>query len=62
MRDRLIKLLNELSNYHRSKNELVVFYVKERLDKSFNSYYNQITNSYNYVSKNNELQILKKMK
>lgn len=55
-------ILEELQLYKRSKSELITNYVKERLDNSFNTYYNEIVNSFHYVTKNDDLKILKNIK
>lgn len=55
-------ILEELQLYKRTKSELIINYIKERLDNSFNTYYNEIVNSFHYVAKNDDLKILKNIK
>ena len=48
------KIYNELQNYKRPKNTLLIYYIEKRLNKSLYTYMNDVNNSYAYI-KNNTL-------
>lgn len=60
--NKIEQLLEELQFYRRDKNQLVVYYIEQRLNKSFDIYHKELLKSFNYITKNNDLKILKSMK
>lgn len=61
-RDILFNMLEDMSAYHRDKETLLTIHINERLNKSLQTYYKEISKSLDYLSNRNELSILKKMK
>ena len=57
----LDSLLEELKQYKRDKNHLMEFYIEERLNKSLEVYYKELTDSIQYLARRDELNVLKKM-
>lgn len=56
------KTLTELSRYHgNDKEELFLNYLNERLDKSFESYVEELDSSLAYLKRRNELNVARKM-
>ena len=58
----LLNILDELSNYHRNKSELIEIYVAKRLEKSFKTYYATIERSLLYLQYREENNLLNKYK
>ena len=56
-------MLHQLSSYHRnlSREELLLLYIKERLELSNSVYIKALTDSSAYLARRNELKVLKKM-
>lgn len=54
-------MLNDLQGYKRNKDDLLLHYINERLDTSLVNYYKDLDNSLNYLSRRNELRLLKKL-
>ena len=52
-------MLDDLSKYKRNKQDLMEFYVNERLSKSLEVYYSELYNSLNYLIYKNDLRVLK---
>lgn len=61
-KDNLYDILEELNQYKRDKSQLIVFYINERLNKSLETYYKTMINSFNFVAKQNELKLMKSLK
>lgn len=59
--DNLLEILNELRNHHREKSSIMEQCVNERLKKSLVTYYKEVTQSMEFLSKKDELRIMKKM-
>ena len=56
----LNNILNDLSNYHRNKKELLIYYINQRLNKSLETYYKDLSSSYNYLSSKDTINVAKK--
>ena len=56
-----LKMLKDLNQYKRSKEDLTLFYVNERLNKSLESYIEDITKSEKYLNNRKELNLLRKI-
>lgn len=54
-------MLNDLSNHHRGRKQLLIEYVNNRLDKSLKSYYNELMSTYEMLSRRNATRVLKKL-
>ena len=62
MQDILNSILEDLSKYkHTDKNALFISYINERLNKSFQTYYDELTKSINYLSRKNEIRVVKQL-
>ena len=53
--------LNELQKYKTPKNILLENRIKERLDKSYQSYTKELNASLDYLQRRNELNVIKKL-
>ena len=51
--DNLERILQDLSKHHRDKSTLMVEAVNSRLSKSIEAYYKELTDSFNYLAKQN---------
>ena len=60
-KDQLLVILNDMSNYHRDKNKLLSFYVSNRLNKSLQTYYKELSNCVSFLEKKNSEKIAKKL-
>ena len=58
---RISHMINDLQPYKRNKEDLLLHYVNERLDTSLTNYYKDLDNSLEYLSRRNELKLLKKL-
>lgn len=58
---RISHMINDLQSYKRNKEDLLLHYVNERLDTSLTNYYKDLDNSLEYLSRRNELKLLKKL-
>ena len=59
MEEKLKAMLSECSNHHRDKNTLQEYYVSARLEKSTRVYYDQLTQTINYLVKKNPFLVSK---
>ncbi|MBO7696654.1 MAG: hypothetical protein J6T10_28840 [Methanobrevibacter sp.] len=59
MLKKLNRMINDLSKYKRDKNSLLEMYIKERLDKSLEVYYNQLNYSLDVLMKRDSLRVMK---
>ena len=59
--DKLYQVLEDLSKHKHSSNELLSLQVQERLDRALDSYIHTLEQSYDYLSKKDELSVLKKL-
>ena len=62
MRDLLFTMLHELNNYKRDKDTLMLEYVSERLNKSFNQYDKELQQSILFLTRKHEKSLIKRMK
>ena len=61
-KDTCLKMLSDLSQYKNSdKEELMLKYINERLDRSFQSYEADVKQGIEYLNHRNELRVLKKL-
>ena len=60
MIDNLNKMLDDISKYKRNKDDLLEMYIKERLNKSLETYYNQLSSSLEYLISKDSVRVLKK--
>ena len=61
MQNILNNMLKDLSKYKRDKKDLLEMYINDRLSKSLETYYSELSNSLTYLVKKNELRVLKNM-
>lgn len=61
MQNILNSMLKDLSKYKRDKKDLLEMYINDRLSKSLETYYSELSNSLAYLVKKNELRVLKNM-
>lgn len=54
-------IIKELDNYKRNKEQLMYKYINDRLTKSLNSYYKELSDSVNFLNSKEELNIIKKI-
>jgi hypothetical protein len=56
------KMLQEIQNYKRKKEDLLPMYVQERINKQIQTYYKQIMDSYSTLThQQNEIKVAKKL-
>lgn len=55
----LYGFLEDLSKYKRNKQDLLEFYINDRLSKSLEVYYSELYNNLNYLISKNDLRVLK---
>lgn len=55
----LNKMLADISNYKRNRNDLLEMYIKERLNKSLETYYSQLSSSLEYLASKDGIRVLK---
>ena len=55
-------MLKDLSLYHRNKNDLKILYINERLNKSLEIYYKELSSSLDYLSNRNQENLAKKVR
>ena len=53
--------IEELQKYKTPKEELLIIRIQERLNSSYDSYEKELQNSIAYLTRRNELNILKKL-
>lgn len=61
MQNILNNMLKDLSKYRRNKKDLLEMYINDRLSKSLETYYSELSSSLAYLVKKNELRVLKNM-
>ena len=61
MTNKLKQILSDCKQYHHTKSELDEIYVKDRLDKSLQSYYKELTAGVGYLSRRDPKNVIKKM-
>lgn len=54
-------LLNELSNYHRSKGDVIYIAISKRLDKSLQSYNEELEDSFKYLQNRKPDNLMRKL-
>ena len=59
MIDNLNKMLDDISKYKRNKDDLLEMYIKERINKSLETYYNQLSSSLEYLISKDSVRVLK---
>lgn len=57
----IYKMLEELSEHKRDKRYLTQIFIQDRLNKSIETYYDDLTRSYNSLKMKNELHVLRKL-
>ena len=55
------QMINDLSDYHHTKDELMAEAVKTRLEDSYNTYVKELDNSVTFLKQRHELSILKRL-
>lgn len=58
----LENIKQELQFYKKDRKEVLLNSINDRLNKSLNNYYKELTDSFKYISKQNELKVLKNIK
>lgn len=61
MKDKLYNIIKELSSYKRNKNDLLAQYINERLNKSLQTYYKELIDSFDHLKYKDSSNILKKL-
>ena len=61
MKEILLSMLKDMSNYHRNTCDLMPHYVSERLDLSFKEYNKELQQSIQYLTRKHEKSIIKRM-
>lgn len=62
MTDTLLAMLNDLQRHKgTSRNDLLYKYIRERLDKSYNTYLSELDAGAKYLERRTEKNVLKKM-
>lgn len=61
MTENLQNVLYDLSKHKRDRNTLLMTYVEERLNKSLQSYYEELTDSFDFLKYKNSQTVLDKM-
>ena len=56
----LRNMLNDLSEHHRHKSELLTHYVNSRLDKSLKNYYEELMQTYDYLTRRDAERVLRR--
>lgn len=57
-----IHLLKDLKEYnHTNKEDLLLKYINERLDKSFETYQEELQTGFEYLKRRNELNVIRKL-
>lgn len=56
----LRNMLNDLSEHHRDKSELLTHYVNSRLDKSLKNYYEELMQTYDYLTRRDAERVLRR--
>jgi hypothetical protein len=62
MKQQLLYMIEELQKYKRDKDSLMLQYVQERLDKSFNQYDKELQQSIQFLTRKHEKSLIKRMK
>lgn len=57
LKEELFYIKKDLESKNKDKNDLLVFYVKKRLDKSLNTYYEQLISNCNSILGSYELNL-----
>lgn len=57
----ILDMIEELSHYHRTKDEIMQQAVVTRLNASYESYVHELNNSLEFLKKRNELSLLKRI-
>lgn len=58
----LQSIKDELKDYHKNKSDLVLYYISERLNQSFNTYVGELKDSLNFIETKNDLEVLRNLK
>lgn len=58
----LLRMLNVLQQHKYNKEELIMQFVNERLDKSFNQYNKELQQSIEFLTKKHEKSLVKRIK
>ena len=60
VKDTLHKMLDDIHAHNRRRRELLEYYVNTRLDKSIQSYYEELMDSYNALTKRDAARVLRR--
>ena len=60
-KSKLYNILDDLQSHSKDRNEIFQKSIEERLEKSLNSYNEQMLESYKYLSTKKEINVLKKI-
>lgn len=61
-KDVLYEIIEELNKYKRDKNQLEIYYVQKRLDKTLERYYESLTKTFNVLYNDNIKDVLNNLK
>lgn len=59
--DTLAEILKDLNNHKRDKAMLLEMYINDRLNKSLETYYKELSDSLQYLATKSDIKILKKL-
>lgn len=60
--EELENIKKELQLYKKNREDVLMFNIQDRLNRSFETYYKELTNSFKYVLNQDGLKILKNIK
>lgn len=55
----LYNIIDDLNRYKRDKSKLLTFYVNERLNKSLETYYKELSSSFDYLNHRDGVKVMK---
>lgn len=61
MKKRLFEMLNELEGHNRTREELDLYYISNRLNKSLTNYYADLDADVDYLENRKEINVLRKL-
>lgn len=57
----LYNIQRDLQQHHRSKSQLLEYYIQKRLSQSLHTYYNELSNSVQTLSSKNPVKVIKEL-
>lgn len=59
--EKLITIRDDLSNYHRDRDDLLFQHINDRLNKSLSVYYQELISTSEYLSRKDSLKMMKRI-